>query len=143
MTTRSRPSHGVLAGALLAAAVALLPSRSMAEWTGADDEVVNQLAGVLVLARDCNKLDRYGPLLSKAYAQYIAAHATTSGERKRATDAAIEAVNEATDEAKDNPNRELYCLMADAIVLNFLRQTASADDTGTDTTPDTTPDAGQ
>ncbi|HTO83364.1 MAG TPA: hypothetical protein VMQ73_14060 [Methylomirabilota bacterium] len=142
MTNRSRRSSAVLAAALVAAAVALSPSRGMAEWTGADDEVVNQLAGVLVLARTCDKLDRYGPVLSKVYAQYIAAHAATSSERKHATDVAIEAVNEATDEAKDNPNRQLYCLMADGIVLNFLRQTASADDTGTDTTPDT-PDADQ
>src|SRR5262249_43831474 len=136
MTNRSRRSSAVLAAALVAAAVALSPSRGMAEWTGADDEVVNQLAGVLVLARDCDKLDRYGPLLSRAYAQYIAAHATTSGERKHATDVAIAAVNEATMEAKDNPNRELYCRMADGIVLNCLRKTASADDTGMDATPD-------
>ena len=125
---------------LVAAAVALLPSHGWAEWTGADDEVVKQLAGVLVLARACDKLDRYGPVLSKVYAQYIAAHATTSSERKHATDVAIEAVNEATDEAKDNPNRQLYCLMADGIVLNFLRQIASAGDDGpADTPPDTTP----
>jgi hypothetical protein len=131
----------LLAGALAAAAVALPSSRSMAEWTGADDEVVNQLAGVLVLARTCDKFDHYGPLLSKAYSSYLDAHATTRGERKHATDVAIAAVDAATTEAKASPNREMYCLMADGIVLNFLHQIASADDSGTDmgTAPDAEP----
>jgi len=128
------------AGALLAIAVSLSASTAAAEWTSADDDVVSQFAGVLALARGCNKLDQYGPILSKAYAGYLDAHATTAADRKHAADLAVTSLEDAAKEVEQSPNREMYCLMAGGIVLNFLRETAGPDDGGDASSSDSDPD---
>jgi len=108
----------------LAAAAALASSTAVAEWTDSDDAVVSQFAGVLALARDCGKLDEYGPVLSKAFASYLDAHATTEADRRHAATVGAASLSDAAKEIQQSPNRDMYCMMAGGIVMNFLKETA-------------------